>query len=191
MKINFGCGSKHKEGWLNVDLYESVKPDQVFDIESFPWCFEDNVAEKMLFSHVLEHVGQSSDVFLKIMSEIYRVAKHDCEIDVFVPHPRHDFYLIDPTHCRPILPETLEMFDRDKNIEWIERKSTKTPLGYFLGVNYHIIKNEYIFERHIIEMMQKNVPREEILNAISTQYNAIQEIKIKLKVDKSWESKPF
>ena len=51
--------------------------------------------------------------------------------------------------------------------------------------------NEYIFERHIIEMMQKNVPREEILNAISTQYNAIQEIKIKLKVDKSWESKPF
>ena len=84
------------------------------DMEIFPWPVPSDSVKEMLFSHVLEHVGQDTDTFLNIMKEIYRIASDDCIVRVFVPHPRHDFFLIDPTHVRAILPETLEMFDRKK-----------------------------------------------------------------------------
>ena len=89
LKLNLGCGTRQLEGYLNVDMSPECNPDQVVDLEELPWPFEDNSTEQIVMSHVLEHLGADSKVFLGIMSELYRVCRHGALIQVIVPHPRH------------------------------------------------------------------------------------------------------
>ena len=49
---------------------EFVKPKHtVHDLENFPYPFDDNSVDEILLTHVLEHIGQSPDVFLKIINK--------------------------------------------------------------------------------------------------------------------------
>ena len=56
----------------------------------FPWPFETSSATEILLSHVLEHLGEKRDTYLKIIQELYRVSAPDAVIKISVPHPRHD-----------------------------------------------------------------------------------------------------
>ena len=67
VKLNLGCGSKKLEGYINIDKYDTYKPDIIHDLEKFPYPFEDNSINEILLSHVLEHVGQNPDVFNSII----------------------------------------------------------------------------------------------------------------------------
>ena len=114
LKLNLGCGSKKLDGYLNVDKFG--EPDMVFDLETFPWPWEDSSVSKILLSHVLEHLGQDTDIYLNIIKELYRVCKNNAEILVIVPHPRHDTFMTDPTHVRPITVDGLIMFSKKGEI---------------------------------------------------------------------------
>jgi len=113
LRLNLGCGRRHLDGFVNVDVYAGCQPDCVVDLESFPWPFDDNVAEEIELHHVLEHLGQQTSVFLEIIQELYRVGRDGCVIHVTVPHPNHADFSTDPSHVRSIKPETLAMFSRD------------------------------------------------------------------------------
>ena len=102
IKLNLGCGSKILLGYTNIDKFDTYKPDIVHDLEKFPYPFEDNSVNEILLSHVLEHVGQNPDVFNNIIKEFYRICVHGAIINIIVPHPRHDDFISDPTHVRPI-----------------------------------------------------------------------------------------
>ena len=67
MKLNLGSGSKLLDNYTNVDKYEYFNPDVVHDLEHFPYPFNDDSVDEILLSHVLEHIGQSPDIFLKII----------------------------------------------------------------------------------------------------------------------------
>jgi predicted SAM-dependent methyltransferase len=57
VKLNLGCGDRHKEGFVNVDLAENWchrPPDVSADI-SKQLPFEDNYAEEIHAYHVFEH----------------------------------------------------------------------------------------------------------------------------------------
>ena len=69
MKLNLGCGSKILDGYTNVDKFDYYKPDVVHDLETFPYPFENNSVDEILISHVLEHIGQSPQIFLQIIKE--------------------------------------------------------------------------------------------------------------------------
>ncbi len=60
MKINMGCSTRKLEGYVNLDGEDTFAPDVVHDLESFPWPFDDNAAEEVVFNHVLEHLGETS-----------------------------------------------------------------------------------------------------------------------------------
>ena len=67
MKLNLGCGSKILDGYVNVDKYSYYEPDIIHDLEKFPYPFEDNSIDEIFLSHVLEHIGQSPEIFMKII----------------------------------------------------------------------------------------------------------------------------
>ena len=113
MKLNLGSGSKILSGYTNVDKYDYYKPDVVHDLEVFPYPFKDNSIDEILLSHVLEHIGQSPDIFLGIVKEFYRICRNNSIIKIIVPHPRHDDFIADPTHVRPITILGLQLFDKD------------------------------------------------------------------------------
>ena len=146
MKLNLGCGSKILNGYTNVDKFDYYKPDIVHDLEKFPYPFEDNSVEEIILSHVLEHIGQDPDTFNEIIKEFYRICKNDAIINIAVPHPRHDSFISDPTHVRPITLLSLRLYDQKLNKKWEENKVANTPLGLIHNVNFQIISVQYIVD---------------------------------------------
>ena len=37
MKLNLGCGNYKMNGFVNVDKFADCEPDEVVDLEVFPW----------------------------------------------------------------------------------------------------------------------------------------------------------
>mgnify|MGYP007000079929 len=77
---------------------------------------------------VLEHIGQDPEIFNNILSELYRICKSEALITIAVPHPRHDDFIADPTHVRPITVLGLSLYDREQNEIWQSQGAANTPL---------------------------------------------------------------
>ncbi|MDP2751494.1 MAG: tetratricopeptide repeat protein [Rhodocyclaceae bacterium] len=138
IRLNLGCGAKKREGWVNVDAAPSCQPDVVCDLEKTPWPWADDAVEAVELIHVLEHLGQSPSVFLSIMKELWRVCCDGASVHIVVPHPRSDFFLGDPTHVRPIVGSTLDMFSQKRNDEWERIGASNTPLAKYLCVDFEM-----------------------------------------------------
>ena len=142
LNLNLGCGAKLRENYLNVDKFG--EPDLKVDLEELPWPWEDNSVATIELSHVLEHLGQQTSVYLKIIQEMYRVCKPNATVHIVVPHHRHDNLLHDPTHVRPITPYSLSMFSQKFNKECQLKGQPTTPLGIYLGVDFELVKTVYV-----------------------------------------------
>ena len=64
MKINLGSGNRKIKDWINVDSDKSTNPDIVADLnKKFP--FKDNSVSTVYCSHLIEHVDDVLDFFMK------------------------------------------------------------------------------------------------------------------------------
>ena len=81
MKLNLGCGYNKMDGFLNVDNQIRCQPDMIVDLEELPWPFESNSADELVLCHVLEHLGETRDIYLRIIQEIYRVCQHEAKME--------------------------------------------------------------------------------------------------------------
>ena len=138
LRLNLGCGNRKMDGFLNVDCTDICRPDMVMDLEKIPWPWKDNSVEEIKLIHVLEHLGQQTDVFLGIIREMYRVCCDGARIEIVVPHPRSDYFLGDPTHVRPITAGVLNLFNQRLNREWAQLGVANTPLGLILDVDFEV-----------------------------------------------------
>lgn len=179
LRLNLGCGDKIMPGWVNVDSVPDCNPDMVVDLEQFPWPWPDNSVEEILLSHVLEHLDEQRDVYLGIIKEMYRVCRHGAKIHIMVPHPRHDHFLWDPTHVRPILVEGLQMFDQALNRQWIANKWANTPLGTYLGVDFRIASHQFVLDPLFQARFQKGeLDAQKLQELMRTHNNVCQQINI-------------
>jgi ADP-heptose:LPS heptosyltransferase len=140
LKLNLGCGGDYREGYVNVDKYADTC-DIKCDLEQLPWPWETNSVNEVLLKHVLEHLGQQTDLYLGIIKELYRVCAPNALITIEVPYPLHSDYLGDPTHCRPVTAEGLWLFNREYADHLIKIKAIGTPLATYLGVDFVMIEN--------------------------------------------------
>ncbi|MEI6430099.1 MAG: hypothetical protein WCO45_17205 [Pseudanabaena sp. ELA607] len=141
LQLNLGCGQDLRPGFINVDQYGN--PDLHLNLEQFPWPWGDNSVSNILMSHVLEHLGQTSEIYLQIWQEIYRICQPNASIFVYVPHPRHDNFLSDPTHIRAITWDGLMMFSQAFNRQCIEQRAANTPLGLYLNIDFVLVHGCY------------------------------------------------
>lgn len=171
MKLNMGCGYNRREGFINVDAFDTCSPDIVCNLETLPWPWEDSSASTVVFNHSLEHMGQDPQVFLGIMKELYRICKHDATIYINVPHPRHDFFLGDPTHVRPITPMVLALFDKALNDQWKAKGISNTPLAHYLGVNFKVVSTESVPDTPYKQAIESGELSKDDFNQRSLQLN--------------------
>jgi len=157
MKLNLGCGFNKYEGYTNVDSAPECAPDIVCNLEETPWPWEDSSVSEIRMEHVLEHLGETSERYLAIWQELYRVGADGCEIKIVVPHWNHDNFHNDPTHKRPVTPEGLELFDQARNVRDIEKGERGTKLGLFLNIDISLPPQdvEYFYCADIIAAMNR------------------------------------
>ena len=139
MKYNLGCGAQKPEGYVNVDNSPDCNPDLLVDLEQTPWPFEDNSADEIVLSHVLEHLGQNTDNFRMIIQELYRMSKPDAKIVIAVPDPSHDNFWGDPTHVRAITPQLLAVLSRDHLAPHIRGGYSDTPIAFMWKVDFKTV----------------------------------------------------
>lgn len=186
-KLNLGCGQNKEAGFINVDKYDSFKPDVVWDLEVFPWPFEESSAEEVLLNHCLEHLGADTETFLGIMKEIYRVSAPNARVRINVPHPRSYGFDGDPTHVRKVNPEVLSLFSMANNRKFKELGWPNTPLATYLKIDLETTNVEFRLTQYWMEKLQKGeMTNEEMNHAANTYFNVIDEIKFELKAIKPW-----
>ena len=185
MKLNLGCGNKILDGYVNVDKFDIYNVDIKHDLEKFPYPFNDDSIEEIILHHVLEHVGQDPDVFIKILKEIYRICKNHALINIAVPHPRHESFISDPTHVRPITVLGLSLFDKDLNKKWEKDRAANSPLALIHKVNFKIEDISYDIEDDILAKFKSGDIDQIKLNYMVNHYNnVIKQIIIKWRVIK-------
>jgi len=183
IKLNLGCGNNKKAGYINVDKFG--QPDVKHDLEKFPWPWKDNSVQEILLVHVLEHLGKSTKIFFKIMKELYRVCRHDALIRIRVPHPRSDNFLIDPTHVRVILPDTLDMFSKKMNKRYKDEGWSTTPLADYIDVDFEIIKSTLLLSLEWYNKHKNNEITSKERQLVARSYNnVVEEIDMVVKVIK-------
>jgi hypothetical protein len=183
MKLNLGCGHDKKKGWINVDNYEGCHPDIVHNLEKFPYPWEDNSIEEINMEHVLEHLGQTYDVYVGILKELYRICDNGAIIHIVVPHPRHRDFIGDPTHVRMITPEGLQLFDKEQNQHCIDNNYANSPLGIANDVNFKIIGVSYdLDDKYKQLVLSGRLPEAHAYELIDERLNVCKQISINLQV---------
>lgn len=181
MKINIGSGDSNSEDYVTIDYDSSSNPDYALDLEKDPLPFNNDTVEAVIAHHILEHLGEG---YFHCLQELYRVCKHGAVIDVRVPHPRHDTFLADPTHKRPITPMGLKLFSKKFNKLCREQNYSSSRLGDYFKVDFEILDYKYIPDNQAIQKYS-HLNKEDIENISNTYNNIISEIHIKLIVIKN------
>jgi hypothetical protein len=186
LRLNLGCGNNKIAGFIGVDKYSACNPDQVVDLEQFPWPWADNSVQEIKLNHVLEHLGQITDVYLNIFKEMWRVCQHDAIIDIVVPHPRHNDFISDPTHVRAITPEGIRLFSQKFNRKCIESHAADSTLGLYLGIDFDLAQVEqYLAEPWHSDFINKKISGEKMDEIARMHNNVIKETRLILKAVKA------
>lgn len=185
MKLNLGCGFRKLEGYVNVDKSLICSPDRRCDLEQFPWPFDSDSVSEVIMCHSLEHVGETCSAFIAVIKEMYRICRDGALIRITVPHPRSDDYLGDPTHVRPILPATLALFSRERNLHTIEQGFANSTLAIAYDVDFRMLSSDYVLSPEWSEKRRSGVITDQELDSLVLSFNnVVREIRMVLEVVK-------
>lgn len=184
-KLNMGCGFKKINDHWNVDVEAKCNPDQVLNLETTPWPYEDNFFETITADNILEHLGQDPKVFTNVIKEMYRVSKDGAEWYINVPHHRCDLYWDDYTHVRILTPKTFKMFDQKVNFESIERKLSDSTFGLYHGVDLEVYDVTYNIVEYWLRQQQEGLIGSKQLDInLNTMSNVAESVNIFIKIHK-------
>lgn len=80
--LHLGCGSKHFDGYINVDLWITDATDVICDITRLPW--PDNSISLIESYHVIEHISHRK--VKDALSDWFRVLNPGGRMVIEVPH---------------------------------------------------------------------------------------------------------
>lgn len=123
MKLNLGCGKDKRKDWVNLDI--KTPADILWDLDSYPYPFKDNVFEEIEARMILEHLDNP----IKAIKEIVRIAKSKAIIRIIVPHANSYANNTDIQH----------------KTNFTENSFTETMLEKYDISNLKLIKQEFLF----------------------------------------------
>ncbi|OGG02839.1 MAG: hypothetical protein A3F83_06595 [Candidatus Glassbacteria bacterium RIFCSPLOWO2_12_FULL_58_11] len=103
--VNLGCGSRKAEGEIGVDRYPGSLADVRADLEQ-PLPFAGNSVDRVVASHVLEHVAG----LVRLVEEVHRILAPGGRFQIEVPYFAHPDSFRDPTHLRFFTWASLDYF---------------------------------------------------------------------------------
>jgi|694.fasta_scaffold58393_8 predicted SAM-dependent methyltransferase len=82
IKLHLGCGNKHIDGFINIDIRKVEGVDIVDDVTKLE-SFSDNTIDLIYVSHVLEHFGRFE--YTQILEKWYKLLKPQGTLRIAVP----------------------------------------------------------------------------------------------------------
>ena len=148
-KLNVGCGTVKKRGYVNTDINPKHHPDVIWDIRKRS-TFSDEQFEEIHCDSVLEHVQD----FRPVMIEFHRILKKGGKLRITVPYMTCPFWDI-PSHVRPFAYFTFYHY-------WKGYKTNRETED--IGITFNNIKVRYVFGKriqvwnHVIEYIANLFP---------------------------------
>jgi SAM-dependent methyltransferase len=109
VRLNLGSGRDYRRGFVNIDNSPHIKKDMNFDLDKYPYPFEDNSVDFVLAMAVMEHL---SDI-MAFMEEMHRILKPGGRLRFRVPLAFTHIDSKDPTHKQHFTPDTFTQFTRE------------------------------------------------------------------------------
>jgi predicted SAM-dependent methyltransferase len=109
MKINLGCGRDYRKDYVNTDISHETKADYYFDVSKDLFPFEDNSADEIYCSGVLEQI-LTNEGLINAMNESYRVLKNNGLFIIVVPNAKYAVAHQDPMDVRKFTIPTFDYF---------------------------------------------------------------------------------
>jgi len=179
MKLNLGCGSDIKTGYVNVDAFALSGVEIVHDLNAMPWPWEAGSVSEVLLHNVLEHLPDT----IAVMKELYRICHDGALVKIAVPHPRHDDFISDPTHCSNITQRTMYLFS--KKICEETAKDANNPLAVIHGVDFEMVEDCYVVEKRWMDRVNSGqISESDLREAILSCNNVVKQIEMTLRVVK-------
>jgi ubiquinone/menaquinone biosynthesis C-methylase UbiE len=110
-RLNVGCGTDIRDGWINLDSSQLPGVDVVADLDDCrrsPLPFPADSIDEFYCSHVLEHLRDA----LGFMQELHRIAKPGAMATIRVPYGSSDDADEDPTHVRRLYLYSFSYFSQ-------------------------------------------------------------------------------
>lgn len=102
LKLDLGCGSNKKPGFVGVDRLQLTGVDQVIDLRG-PWPWADSSVDEVHCSHFVEHLQARERVHFA--NELGRVLKPGAKVTLIAPHWASCRAYGDMTHAWPPVSE--------------------------------------------------------------------------------------
>jgi hypothetical protein len=135
VRLELGCGTRRRDGFIGVDRVDLPGVDIVADLEDglgfLPDSSVDEMQSKSLFEHVRDFEG--------LMAEVVRVLKPGGQAHVYVPHFSNPYYYSDPTHLRFFGLYTFQYFA-------VENKQFKRGVPrFYTRTKIRLLSHELVF----------------------------------------------
>jgi SAM-dependent methyltransferase len=109
--LNVGCGMVRIPDSIGVDFDPETRADVIHDLDHLPWPFPDRAFQRIVCSHVLEHLRDPRRCLL----ELHRVAQSGATIEIATPHYSSPESWGDITHYMHFSLKTFEPFYQEGN----------------------------------------------------------------------------
>jgi hypothetical protein len=126
VKIDIGCGTKKKDGFIGVDRIAFDGVDHVCNLGVDPLPFDHGTVEEVHASHFVEHLNAVERVYL--FNDLHRVMKVGAKATIIVPHWSSARAYGDPTHQWPPMGEFSMYY---LNAEWRATQAPHTDAKYW------------------------------------------------------------
>lgn len=172
-RLNLGCGFKKFNGFVNVDKSSLVNPDEIVDLNSVPWPWNDNEFDHIVAKDILEHLGDTNDDFIDIIKEMYRVSENGAIWEILVPHWRCDIAIDDLTHKRLITPGMFNLFNKRIQIEKARTKESDSMLAFECDIDVEICDIQFDYTSPWEAKIKRNELTKEELNYALNHFNNV------------------
>ena len=151
-KLNLGCGTYIRAGWINLDSVSLPGVDVIHNIEKLPLPFPDNACDEILCHDILEHASE----YIPLLADLHRILKTGGTLEIRVPHFTSKTNFIDPTHRRMFSVNTFDFF--------IKNSRLKIKRGYIVDTIFTSIKSRRITFEHSSRLLFYNRIIAQIVN---------------------------
>jgi SAM-dependent methyltransferase len=104
-RLNLGCGTDIRPGYVNLDIAPLPGVDVVHDIAELPLPFPDGRFDEIVCKDILEHVE-----YADVLRELHRILRPGGLLHVEAPHFTSRAVYLDPTHRTAFSIDTLRFF---------------------------------------------------------------------------------